>query len=90
MQKPAGLRNRERSERTKESKEPTSAASGRRAASGDGRRGGRDGDPEGERRGGRRARATIAHYIPTGQVCATETLSKASIIKMKQVTHPLP
>jgi serine/threonine protein kinase len=32
-------------------------------------------------------RVHLAHLIPMGQVCATKSLSKASIVKKKQVIH---
>jgi serine/threonine protein kinase len=32
-------------------------------------------------------RVHLAHYIPTNQVCATKSLSKAMIVKSKQVAH---
>ncbi|CAM6015785.1 unnamed protein product [Sphagnum balticum] len=32
-------------------------------------------------------RVHVAHHIPTGQVCATKSLSKAAIVKTKQVEH---
>ncbi|KAG0587224.1 hypothetical protein KC19_2G149700 [Ceratodon purpureus] len=32
-------------------------------------------------------RVHLAHHVPTGQICATKSLSKASIVKTKQVLH---